>query len=204
MDELIVQITSGKGPAECERVVFLLTQRVMREAEKAGLVCELTETVDGTEARSYFSSLLTVRGKEAAAFCAGWAGSVQWVAQSPFRLQHKRKNWFAGIAVYTPLPAASWNENEVTYETLRSSGPGGQHVNKTESAVRAIHKPTGISVTASDERSQHLNKKAATERLRIKLAVAGGEKYRQQQQSQWMSHQQLERGNAVRVFREAL
>lgn len=199
-----MQITSGKGPAECERVVFLLTQHIMREAGKAGLVCELQETVDGIEARCFFSSLLTVRGKDAAAFCAAWAGSVRWIAQSPFRPQHKRKNWFAGIAVYMPLPAATWRESDVTYETLRSTGPGGQHVNKTESAVRAIHKPTGMSVTASDERSQHLNKKAATERLRLKLAVAEGDKLRQQQQSQWMSHQQLERGNAVRVFREAL
>ncbi|MCA6365290.1 MAG: peptide chain release factor H [Bacteroidetes bacterium] len=204
MHEQLIQITSGKGPAECERVVYLLARVFMREATKAGLTCELIEEIPGKESRTLLSALIGVSGQNTAAFCDSWEGPVQWVAQSPFRPTHKRKNWFAGITVFAPLPAATWRDSDITYETLRSSGPGGQHVNKTESAVRAVHKPTGISVTATDERSQHLNKKAAGERLKAKLAVMEGEKIMMHQQAQWMSHQQLERGNAVKVFRETL
>ncbi|MCU0431974.1 MAG: peptide chain release factor H [Bacteroidia bacterium] len=204
MHEQLIQITSGKGPAECERVVYLLSRLFMHEAEKAGLTCELLEEINGQESRTLLSALIRVHGPDADVFCRSWEGSIQWIAQSPFRPTHKRKNWFAGITLYAPVAAGVWKDTDVHYETLRSSGPGGQHVNKTESAVRATHRPSGLSVTASDERSQHLNKKAATERLKAKLAVMEGEKLMMQQQAQWMEHQLLERGNAVKVFREKL
>ena len=92
----------------------------------------------------------------------------------------------------------------ITYQTLRSSGAGGQHVNKTETAVRAIHAPSGISVTASDQRSQHQNKKLATDRLLIKLSAWNEEQQMQQAQENWDSHNSLERGNPVKVIKEPL
>lgn len=96
------------------------------------------------------------------------------------------------------------NEKEFSYQTLRASGPGGQHVNKTESAVRATHVPSGLSVTASDERSQWQNKKLATERLLIKLSAWQVEQTMQMAQANWNNHNQLQRGNPVKVIESTL
>ena len=125
-----------------------------------------------------------------------------WVAQkNPFRPWHRRKNWFVGVHFFKPLTSESMNERDITYETLRSSGPGGQNVNKVETAVRAIHVPTGITVLASDMRSQNQNKKLAKERLIMKLSAIEEEKRMQQTRNVWMNHNTLERGNPVKMFK---
>lgn len=204
MEEKIIQITSGKGPEECERVVARLLQKIRKQAEREQLGVEIVELVPGKPADTFLSALVRVRGNGATAFCNEWKGTVQWIAQSPFRKFHKRKNWFAGIHVYDVSSFPEWNEREIAYQSLRASGPGGQHVNKTETAVRATHLPSGISVTASDERSQAMNKKAATERLRNKLLGLQVEELNRKVQEQWKEHHSLERGNAVKVFREGL
>lgn len=204
MEQKIMQITSGKGPAECERVVALLLRKIIRTAEREQLSVEIIELVPGKPDDTLLSALIRVAGKHAPSFCKEWEGTVQWIAQSPFRENHKRKNWFAGINVYDDAQFPQWNERDIVYQTMRASGPGGQHVNKTESAVRATHTPTGISVTASDERSQMMNKKAATERLKNKLLGRYVAESNAQLHSQWKEHHSLERGNARKVFREAL
>ena len=86
-------------------------------------------------------------------------------------------------------------KDDFRYETLRASGPGGQHVNKTESAVRAVHIPSGMSVVASDQRSQWQNKKLATERLLVKLSSWTMEQAMIQAQENWSNHNHLQRGN---------
>jgi len=204
MEENIIQITSGKGPAECERVVALLLRKITRAAEREQLSVEIIELVPGKPDDTLLSALIRIKGERAGSFCKMWEGTVQWIAQSPFRRNHKRKNWFAGINVYDVSVFPQWNERDIAYQTMRASGPGGQHVNKTESAVRATHVPSGISVTASDERSQMMNKKAATERLKCKMLSKSVDELNAQQKSQWMEHHSLERGNAGRVFREEL
>jgi peptide chain release factor len=204
MEEKIMQITSGKGPAECERVVAQLLRKIRKAAEREQLSVKIIELVPGKPDDTLLSALIRIRGEGVASFCKTWEGTVQWIAQSPFRKNHKRKNWFAGITVHDVSAFPEWNEKEVAYQTMRASGPGGQHVNKTESAVRATHVPTGISVTASEERSQMMNKKAATERLKNKLISRHVEESNKQAKSQWMEHHSLERGNAERVFRESL
>jgi peptide chain release factor len=204
MAEKLMQITSGKGPAECERVVAKLLQKITKLAEREQLTVETVELVPGKPDNTLFSALIKIKGATAADFCKEWEGTIQWIAQSPFRKFHKRKNWFAGISVYDSSSFPKWNEKEISYQTMRASGPGGQHVNKTESAVRATHIPSGISVTASEERSQLMNKKAATERLKNKLLSLQVEEREQQGREQWLEHHSLERGNAVRVFREGL
>ncbi|HTF02775.1 MAG TPA: peptide chain release factor H [Bacteroidia bacterium] len=204
MEEKIMQITSGKGPAECERVVARLLEKIVKAAERERLSAEAIELVPGKPDDTLLSALVRIKGEHAASFCASWEGTVQWIAQSPFRKNHKRKNWFAGITVYDVAAFPQWNEKEVSYQTMRASGPGGQHVNKTESAVRATHVPTGISVTASDERSQMMNKKAATERLKNKLLSAHVEENSRRIKSKWQEHNELVRGDAKHVFRVTL
>jgi peptide chain release factor len=204
MKEKIMQITSGKGPAECERVVALLLEKIIKAGAREQLSVEIIELVPGRPDDTLLSALIRVKGTTADSFCKGWSGTIQWIAQSPFRRNHKRKNWFAGISVYDVSVFPKWNEKDVTYQTMRASGPGGQHVNKTESAVRATHRPSGISVTASDERSQYMNKNAATERLRNKLLSRHVGEISAQQKDQWLEHQSLERGNAAKVFKEEM
>src|SRR5690606_27329154 len=93
------------------------------------------------------------------------------------------------------------NENEITFQAMRSSGPGGQNVNKVNSAVRATHKESGISVVAMESRSQLQNKKLAIERLKVKVYEANLEKVKNSINNQWEHHLNLKRGNPVRVFR---
>ena len=125
-----------------------------------------------------------------------------WVAQkNPFRPWHRRKNWFVGVYFFKPLQTGTISERDITYETLRSSGPGGQNVNKVESAVRAIHVPTGITVLASDERLQIQNKRLARERLLMKLSAIDEDRRLHHNHEVWMNHNSLERGNPVQKFR---
>lgn len=85
---------------------------------------------------------------------------------------------------------------------MRSSGAGGQHVNKVSSAIRATHIPTGIAVVSMDSRSQHQNKKLATERLMQKLAQNNVAQLKSQFKNTWMNQMQIERGNPIRTFAE--
>lgn len=204
MEEKLIQITSGKGPAECERAVAKVLEKIRKQAQQKKLDLEVVELVEGKHNQTFLSALIRVKGNGATEFCSEWKGTIQWIAQSPFRKFHKRKNWFVGVNVFDVSTFATWNEKEISYQTMRASGPGGQHVNKTESAVRATHLPTGISVTASTERSQMMNKKEATERLKNKLLSRQVEASNQTIQDQWMEHNTLSRGNAEKVFKESL
>jgi peptide chain release factor len=135
-------------------------------------------------------------------FAKTWRGTVQWTARSPFRPEHKRKNWFVGVEVIEPVDETRFNLKEVRWETMRASGPGGQHVNRTESAVRVTHLPTGVQATAMEERSQHRNRKLALARLTNKLAEINSKRHGEAREERWRAHQELERGNPVRVFRK--
>ena len=202
MDKYYIQITSGRGPVECCRVVVLVMQKLIEHSNQLGLEVELVEHEDGPKDGCMFSATLSVSGDCIEKLRTEWKGSVLWVAQkNPFRPWHRRKNWFAGVHFFKPLTSESMNERDITYETLRSSGPGGQNVNKVETAVRAIHVPTGITVLASDMRSQNQNKKLAKERLIMKLSAIEEEKQMQQTHNVWMNHNTLERGNPVKMFK---
>ena len=202
--KIYLQITSGRGPVECCRVVALVLERIMAQAKKMGLNTEVLEREQGVINRTLFSAILSIEGIGCEEIVKEWEGTIQWIAQSPYRIYHKRKNWFIGVNTFTVPDIKDVNEKEIEYQTLRASGPGGQHVNKTESAVRATHTPSGLSVTASDQRSQLQNKKLATERLLIKLAAWNVEQSMQAAQKNWNNHNNLQRGNPVKVIQESL
>ena len=201
-NKIYLQITSGRGPAECCRVVALVLEKILVQAKKMRLTAEVLEREQGEINRTLFSAILSIEGEGAKEIRDEWEGTIQWIAQSPYRVFHKRKNWFVGISSFSVPEIKDADAKEIEYQTLRSSGPGGQHVNKTESAVRAIHSPSAISVTASDQRSQMQNKKLATERLLIKLSAWKVEQNMQTAQENWNNHNTLERGNPSKVIKE--
>lgn len=203
-NKIYLQITSGRGPAECCRAVALVLEKILIQARKLGLIAEVIEREEGDMNRTLFSAIVFLEGYKVDEIVDEWEGTIQWIAQSPYRIYHKRKNWFVGINSFTPTELNEIDAKYITYQTLRASGPGGQHVNKTESAVRATHAPSGISVTASDQRSQSQNKKLATERLLIKLSAWNQDQLMQKAQENWDNHNNLERGNPVKVIQELL
>jgi peptide chain release factor len=177
-------------------------QKIIGQAKSLGSNAEIVEHEDGPQDGCMYSATLSVVSQNITPFIKEWEGSVLWVAQkNPFRPWHRRKNWFVGVHFFKPLQADTIQERDITYETLRSSGPGGQNVNKVETAVRAIHTPSGTTVLASDERSQSQNKKLARERLIMKLSAMEEEKQLQQNHAVWMNHNTLERGNPVKKFK---
>ncbi|MDE5838005.1 MAG: peptide chain release factor H [Paramuribaculum sp.] len=193
-----IQITAGRGPVECARVVTL----VARELQKAIPSLRLTDCEPHNQVNDCYMSLTFVTGETIPQpIVEEWQGTVLWRStRNPFRPGHKRSNWFVGVSFFNEVELPPIKDADIRYETCRSGGKGGQNVNKVETAVRAIHIPTGISVKCSEERSQFQNKAGACERLKLKLlrqndfAVAAFEKDR------WSRHDSLERGNPVKKF----
>jgi len=199
MKELWLHITAGQGPAECAWAVVKVLEQIQKEAVAASFQCRTLEIEPGPEPGTAQSALISISD---AAFANSWIGTVQWTARSPFRPLHKRKNWFVGIDVFEPVDETSFSPRDLRWETMRASGPGGQHVNKTESAVRVIHLPTGTAATAMEERSQHRNRKLALALLMRKLKQLDANRFGEARQERWRAHQELQRGNPVRVLRE--
>lgn len=194
-------LTAGRGPAEC-RIALAKTLVVMEtEAERLGLSLDAAPGVD-PDRHGPASAVVIVTGEGANAFAARWTGSVLWVAKSPVRPHHKRKNWFIGVLALSPKPQAAPEvvASQVRFEAFRAGGAGGQHQNKTESAVRAVHIPTGLAVVVRDERSQHRNKAAALDRLAALLEARGELDRAADQEAVQAQHDRLERGRPVRRF----
>ena len=204
MEKTYLQITSGRGPVECCRVVALVLEKILREAQKRKLRVEILEKETGPVNRTLLSVVVELEGAGCDVLADEWEGTVLWIARSPYRIHHRRKNWFVGVQTFLLSESREATEDDIRYETLRASGPGGQHVNKTESTVRAVHIPSGISVVASDQRSQWQNKKLATERLLVKLTAWNIEQAMIQAQTNWSNHNSLQRGNPVKIIQEEL
>lgn len=200
-DQCWLQITSGRGPDECAYFVGKLCQIIRKESQNSNLEVEIIEAIPAQQPDSYLSVLLSVKGEFCHKFANQWQGSIQWICQSPFRPQHKRKNWFIGIDVWSvPQETEELSEKKVKFESMRSSGPGGQNVNKLETAVRVIHSPTGITAVAQEERSQYLNKKLALAKLFALLEAQKNQALQKVDQERWQKHNELERGNPIRIY----
>ena len=197
MTEAILHLTSGKGPAECRWVVARLAEAFADEAARIGVTCEVLDAQDELPA----SLLMRVSGDGALAFVRERTGTILWIGESPFRPRHKRRNWFVGVAL-APMPedVPDLRDSDIDFQAMRASGPGGQHVNKTDSAVRATHRPTGLVATAQEQRSQHANRKLAKLKLAMLLDERRSGASDDVRHEQWSVHQQLERGNPVRIY----
>jgi len=198
--ERIIQITSGRGPAECALAVTKIAAILVKEANQQQLIASYLPSTTA-ESDSIFVEINGVDKQGVQAFIQSWLGSIQWICSSPLRPKHKRKNWFIGIFETEPREqTVLWEEKDFAYQAVRSSGAGGQHVNKVSSAVRITHLPTGLQVMAMDSRSQHQNKKLAKERLLLKLEQSNGHNAELVEKQTWMNQLQIARGNPTRVF----
>ena len=195
-------ITAGRGPAECRIAVVNTLAAMTREAEASGLGLDVATGHD-PDGHGPASAIAVISGPGAERFARRWSGSVQWTYQSPLRPLHKRKNWFIGVMALPAalVPPASLDLREVRFEAFRAGGPGGQHQNKTETAVRAVHMPSGLAAVARDGRSQHRNKAVALERLAMLLKISQEVAVIADQRAVHSSRGRLERGNPVRRFR---
>jgi peptide chain release factor len=198
MTEIVLHLSSGQGPKECEWVVEQLVRAWARDAQAAGLVCEAVEPVTGPTA----SVLLRVAGEGAEGFADARTGTIRWIGTSPFRPLHKRRNWFVGV---TRAPSAEdipeLRDADIRYEAMRASGPGGQHVNKTDSAVRATHLPSGLTSFSQDQRSQHANRRIARLKLAMLFEAQRERGAASGKRDIWDQNRALERGNAVRTYK---
>ncbi|MBC3920955.1 peptide chain release factor H [Undibacterium sp. CY18W] len=204
---IYLQITANTGPAECCLAVAKVLTRLLKDADQAGVQIRIFEQMPGPCAGTFRSVLLELthasQAETAQAFAKQWQGSLLWICDSPYRPAHRRKNWFVGGSLFVPdhtRPDSDLSDSGIIYEATRASGPGGQHVNKTDSAIRATHVATGISVKVQTERSQFANKRLATQLLGLKLAELRHAKERDSKAERHMQHHTTERGNASRVF----
>ena len=187
-----IHITSGRGPEECRLGVERLCRSILKEAKAADYPIELLD-----RSPDWASAVLTTEAPDQ--WLRSLEGTISWRCESPLRPNHRRKNWFMGIVI-CPEPAPTMDPPNIRFEYYQGSGPGGQHRNRTRTAVRLTCESTGIIVTAEEERSQHANKRLALARYaRRRQALEAGDSAAFRTRL-WVDHLSLERGQPVRVY----
>jgi peptide chain release factor 2 len=198
----IVAIHSGAGGTESQDWADMLLRMYLRWAERSGYQAELLDRLDGEEA-GIKSVTFSVSGDYAYGYLKSEAGVHRLVRISPYDAQSRRHTSFASVDVYPEVDddvAIDILDKDLRIDTYRSSGAGGQHVNKTESAVRITHLPSGIVVACQNERSQTKNRATAMKVLRSRLYDAEMQKRAEEQAVREGEKREIAWGSQIRSY----
>ncbi len=171
-----MQINAKDGGVDAQDWSEMLLRMYSRWAERRGFDLEVEDVSQGTEA-GILSAEFTISGRYAFGLMSAERGTHRLVRISPFDNQGRRQTSFATVQVWPVMdaPDVEINDADIRMEVFRASGAGGQHVNKTSSAVRLIHEPTGLVATSQEERSQLQNREKALRRLQAMVATRAEE-----------------------------
>jgi peptide chain release factor 2 len=198
----IVSIHARDGGTDANDWAEMLLRMYTQWAQKSGYQIELLDRNECDEA-GIQSASIAVRGPYAYGFLKGETGMHRLVRISPFNADGKRQTSFAAVDVTPELPDAieiDIDEADVRTYTFRASGAGGQHVNKTDSAVRLTHMPSGIVVQCQNERSQHKNRATAWKMLRAQLARVEEEKREAAEATKYQNKARVGFGSQIRNY----
>ena len=184
MDEkdCFLEINTGVGGTDACDFSSMLLNMYLKWCSVNGFKTEIINLQNGDEA-GITNAIIQIKGKNAFGYLKNESGIHRLVRQSPYNANNKRQTSFSSVCVYPILDdkiTIDINENDLKIDTYRASGAGGQHINKTDSAVRITHLPTGIVVQSQSQRSQHQNKNEAMNILKARLY----EMERQKQQAE--------------------
>jgi peptide chain release factor len=201
MKRHVIVISSGYGPVEVRQFVARLAQRIESVCEQLGLLLE--EVVVHGDENAPGSVELFIGGDEV--LLTGELGTHALVARSDFRGKASRKRWYASVTRHDAAPLAdsvdlALDPRDLEITAMRASGPGGQNVNKTSTAVRIRHLPSGLVVRVADERSQKSNLRQAMARLTWLLRDRENRNSAKRETQKWATHARLERGFPVRTY----
>jgi peptide chain release factor 2 len=200
--DALVTVNAGAGGTDAQDWAEMVLRMEMRWAEKRGFDVELLEASPGEEA-GVKSATFLVKGENAYGLYASEKGVHRLVRLSPFDAAHRRQTSFAGVEVSPvvgEIDDIAIDDDDLQIDTYRASGAGGQHVNKTDSAVRITHKPTGIVVQCQNERSQSSNKAEAMTMLRSKLLELEERKRREEIAMERGEAQDVNFGSQIRSY----
>jgi peptide chain release factor 2 len=200
--DALVTVNAGAGGTDAQDWAEMVLRMEMRWAEKRGFTVELLEVSPGEEA-GIKSATFRVRGENAYGLYGSEKGVHRLVRLSPFDSANRRQTSFAGVEVSPVVEEAAAveiDDDDLQIDTYRASGAGGQHVNKTDSAVRITHKPTGLVVQCQNERSQSSNKAEAMAMLRSKLVELEERKRREEIARERGEAQDVNFGSQIRSY----
>lgn len=192
---MLVQISSGQGPEECQLAVGKLFKAWKAEFPDI----EEVSSKAGRREGCFHSIMFAADNEDTKSAMTALEGSVLWICKSSLRPGHKRKNWFIDVSIIPEQEEVPVDE-DYRIEKFHSGGKGGQNVNKVETGIRVIHVPTGITVVCTDERSQYMNKQKAIKRVQTLLSVKTRQAADKQTNQAWREHNRIVRGYPVRIY----